>query len=259
MTALIATVMLTSLLGSLHCAGMCGAFVAFAVGIDPADRASRRRAHMAYNGGRLITYTALGTIAGAFGSAIDLGGTLAGVQRLALLGSAVLIGLFGVATLVATRRGRGLRMPAPKFMRCALDGACARAARLSATRRALVVGLLTTLLPCGWLWIFVVAAAGTSSPVWGAVTMAAFWAGTLPALVAVGAGARVLMGVAGRWLPTAMPLAMIVVAIVSVFTRAPILGLTRRPIATPVADVEQFVRDAAAEPPPCCQEDDGDR
>ena len=45
MIALIAAVFTASLLGSLHCAGMCGAFVAFAVGLDgPARPRWRRRA-----------------------------------------------------------------------------------------------------------------------------------------------------------------------------------------------------------------------
>ena len=262
MTGLIVTVLLTSLLGSLHCAGMCGAFVAFAVGIDPADRSSRWRAHVAYNGGRMITYTALGAIAGVLGSAIDLGGSLAGVQRVTVYVAAALIGAFGVSALIATRGGRSLRFPAPKAMRAALDRTCACAARLSPTRRALLVGLMTTLLPCGWLWIFVVAAAGTASPLWGSLTMAAFWAGTLPTLVAVGAGARALMGVAGRWLPTAMPVAMILVAFVTVAMRAPIVGVTARPVATPVAGADssaEFVRDAAAAPAPCCEEPSDDR
>ncbi|VAX40404.1 hypothetical protein MNBD_PLANCTO03-914, partial [hydrothermal vent metagenome] len=64
MSALIVSVFLASLLGSMHCAGMCGAFVAFAVGLDDPEAARKRvRLHMAYNAGRLTTYVTLGAIA----------------------------------------------------------------------------------------------------------------------------------------------------------------------------------------------------
>ena len=56
--------------------------------------------------------------------------------------------------------------------------------------RALCVGLLTAFLPCGWLYLFASYAAGTGSPFWGAAFMAAFWLGSVPALVLAGAGAR---------------------------------------------------------------------
>ena len=45
--------------------------------------------------------------------------------------------------------------------------------------------MLTGLLPCGWLWAFVVSAAGTASPVAGALVMAVFWLGTVPAMTGV--------------------------------------------------------------------------
>ena len=56
MIALIGAVLVASLLGSLHCAGMCGAFVAFAVIGSPGHQPSRVALNTAYNLGRLITY-----------------------------------------------------------------------------------------------------------------------------------------------------------------------------------------------------------
>lgn len=54
--------------------------------------------------------------------------------------------------------------------------------------RAAATGLFTTLLPCGWLYAFVVTAAGTGSgtPLHGAALMAVFWLGTLPMMLTVG-------------------------------------------------------------------------
>jgi sulfite exporter TauE/SafE len=51
-----------------------------------------------------------------------------------------------------------------------------------AATRAWLIGVLTGFLPCGWLWAFVVAAAGTAGPWTGATLMVVFWLGTLPAM-----------------------------------------------------------------------------
>ena len=79
---LIATVLVMSLLGSLHCAGMCGGLMFFALGSDQ-DRTKKARVRLqsAYHGGRLVTYTILGVIAGALGQAIDFGGGFVGIQK----------------------------------------------------------------------------------------------------------------------------------------------------------------------------------
>ncbi|MEP6781758.1 MAG: sulfite exporter TauE/SafE family protein, partial [Gemmatimonadaceae bacterium] len=67
--------------------------------------------------------------------------------------------------------------------------------------RAAVTGLVTTLIPCGWLYVFVVAAAGTGSAQNGMLLMAIFWLGNVPALVAVGVGAQHLFGPFRQRLP----------------------------------------------------------
>jgi sulfite exporter TauE/SafE len=43
-------------------------------------------------------------------------------------------------------------------------------------------GLISALLPCGWLHTFVLGAVATQSPWIGALYLFLFWAGTLPAL-----------------------------------------------------------------------------
>ena len=62
MIALAGSVLLASLLGSPHCAGMCGGFVCFYSG---QDGRGQTRAHAAYNLGRLVSYLVLGLLAGS--------------------------------------------------------------------------------------------------------------------------------------------------------------------------------------------------
>ncbi|MGE5086376.1 MAG: sulfite exporter TauE/SafE family protein, partial [Bacillota bacterium] len=46
----------------------------------------------------------------------------------------------------------------------------------------LLVGLLTALLPCGWLYTYVTASIATKNPFTGMMVMFLFWLGSLPAL-----------------------------------------------------------------------------
>lgn len=201
MISLIAAVFVASLLGSLHCAGMCGAFVAFAVGDSTTTTRHRALLSAAYHGGRLTTYAMLGFAAGWFGALLDLGGALAGISRAAMMLAGAVMVLFGISAGLAAMGKRPVRMPVPAVMRKLLAVGHRAAMQLSPVRRALAIGLLTTLLPCGWLYAFAAVAAGTASPLLGALTMAVFWAGTLPVLVSLGVGVQRLTGALGSRLP----------------------------------------------------------
>ncbi|MEP7051473.1 MAG: sulfite exporter TauE/SafE family protein [Pseudomonadota bacterium] len=179
---LLVTVFAASLLGSVHCAAMCGGFVAVA-GEGVTGRA-RLFTQLTYNAGRLISYLTLGALAGALGHAVDLAGSAAGIGRIAAMISGSIMILWGLSALLETqgvRVWRG-RLSVPPRLTQALASLRNRPPML----RALALGLATTLIPCGWLYAFAVTAAGTGSPAHGALIMAAFWAGNAPLLLGLG-------------------------------------------------------------------------
>lgn len=219
MTSLVVAAFLASLAGSLHCAGMCGPFAAFWASAGPGERS---RAAAAYHGVRLITYTGLGALAGALGQALEFaaGGRLRAV-------AALLAGLLLVAWgLVGLARHAGLRLSALRALPVtdALGGLFRRLSGalrgLPPLRRAAMTGLLTTLLPCGWLHAFVLAAAATGSPVMGAALMAAFWAGTVPMLTAVGAGLLAATGPLRRHAPAISAACVLLAGVVALVVHA---------------------------------------
>jgi sulfite exporter TauE/SafE len=218
MSLLIATVLGASLLGSAHCAGMCGGFVGFYTGTTPgARRRSLLLAHLAYNGGRLGVYAALGAAAGALGAALDTtGGVLLGIQRTAAIVSGVLITLWGARSLLEALGARVPRLGAPAGLRSLAGRGIGAVATASPPLRALVVGLATGLLPCGWLYVFLATAAGTGSALGGAALMAVFWAGTLPAMLTLGLGLQALAGPLRRHVPVVCAIAMIVVGLLAI-------------------------------------------
>jgi hypothetical protein len=221
MTALGVSVLLASLLGSVHCAGMCGGLVALYAGGGGPGAA---RAHAVYNAGRLAGYALLGAMAGAAGGALDLAGSLAGVQRAAALVAAAFVALWGAAMLLEARGAPVIRLATPR----ALERIVSRAIRAVATRspvaRALALGAATAALPCGWLWAFLVTAAGTGRPGEGAALMAIFWAGTLPAMVGVGLGVQALSAPLRRRLPMICALLLIAVGGLSLAGRTGLIG-----------------------------------
>ncbi len=254
MIALISAVFIASVLGSMHCAGMCGAFVAFAVAGDGQARASRAALNAAYNGGRLVTYVILGAVAGSLGAAMDLGGSMVGVQRVAAIAAGILmIGFGGVAIL----RASGVkvpRLPLPLGLQHIVAGGHRVAFDLPPMTRALVVGLLTTLLPCGWLYAFAITAAGTASPALGALTMAVFWLGTLPMLISVGLGVQALSGALRARLPLVTSLLIVVVGVWTVLGRMTLPAMAMPPVRV-AADADAaaaHVQSLNAEEMPCC-------
>lgn len=250
MISLVATVFVASLLGSLHCVGMCGPLLAFAVG-QPGENQSHRRLQVAYHGGRLATYALLGTAGGSVGALVDMTSTLAGLQPIAMtIAGGMMIGL-GVTELLRQYGHRIAHVHPPKILVTTVQRGQKLALAMRPTRRALAIGLLTTLLPCGWLYAFAITAAGTSSPLWGAVVMAVFWIGTLPVLVSLGAGVQALMGTLGVRLPTVCAVALITIGLTTLVER---FGLEPPALAQAVEVQQQGEVADPQELPPCCRD-----
>jgi sulfite exporter TauE/SafE len=227
MLALTFSAFVASLLGSPHCAGMCGPFVPLAVPLrSRGARTGVARSLLAFHGGRLVSYLAMGVLAGSFGALLEHGGAMLGVQRAAALlagATMIAVGVIGIA------RRLGARLPlagSSSSLARVLHGITAAAGRLSPTRRAVTIGLVTALMPCGWSYAFAVAAAGTGSVGLGALTMLALWLGTLPALTAVGFVAQRASPRVRARLPWVISIVLIAMGAYAMAFRAPIVPVT---------------------------------
>lgn len=173
--SLAAATFAASLAGSLHCVAMCGPLV----GLHGGARSLRLAGVHAL--GRLATYATLGVLAGLVGRAVDVAGRLAAAQHVASIAAGLVIVAWGVRAIAVARGWWHVRAARATLWHRGLVQIRGR----RAVRRAWLIGVLTGLLPCGWLWAFVVSAAGTASPAAGAVVMAVFWLGTVPAMTGV--------------------------------------------------------------------------
>jgi len=210
-----AGVLVASLVGSVHCAGMCGGFVCFYSGSATGSDAAALRAHAMYNVGRLISYLTLGAAAGALGAGVSRAGVLIGVgHAAAVLSGALMIG-WAISTIAAQRGVSIGTLHAPVAWQRALGRVLQAVRHQPMSVRAALTGLFTTLLPCGWLYVFVATAGGTGSVRSAMTMMAVFWLGTVPALVAVGVGAQTVLAPFRKRLPAFSAAVVLVMGLLS--------------------------------------------
>ena len=179
-------IFLTGAFTSLHCVGMCGAIVlAYATtptGYDGAVALHRNPfgLHVAYNGGRILSYALLGALAGILGMALStierasaivavasgIVMIVAGISMLGLLPFRTTVSLGGHSSFIGRLQTRLLRGKTP-------------AATFS-------LGFLTPVLPCGLVYAMLARAAAAGTAADGALTMAVFGAGMAPSLMLLG-------------------------------------------------------------------------
>ena len=197
--------LLMGLLGSLHCLGMCGP-LALALPAAPGSRARFVAGRILYNLGRTATYALLGVAFGLFGRVF----ALAGWQR----GLSIAAGVLMLLAAIGYRTAAGAAV-AGGFAR-ALGGLKRALSALLQRRTAgalLLIGLLNGLLPCGLVYAALAGAAATGGPLGGALFMAAFGLGTIPAMLAVSLAGRLITAPWRARFQRAVPVAMAVLAV----------------------------------------------
>jgi sulfite exporter TauE/SafE len=214
-----AGVLLASLVGSVHCAGMCGGFVCFYAGSTSGSEPAALRAHAMYNVGRLTSYLLLGAVAGVLGTGVSKAGALIGVSHAAAVVAGTLMVGWAISTMAAQRGVSLSALQAPAAWQRTLGRVLHAVREQPLAVRAGLTGLLTTLLPCGWLYVFVATAGGTGSVRSAMITMAVFWLGTVPALVAMGVGAQTVLAPFRRRLPAISAAVVLVMGLLSMSGR----------------------------------------
>lgn len=176
---------IVGLLGAGHCAGMCGGIVG-ALGSFSGTQTPQGGGvvllHLAYNIGRIGSYTLAGLLAGALGR---VAGTLLPLQHgLYFLASLMLVAL-GLYLLGATqalgwveRGGAAIWQRIQPLTRHFLP--------VRGLAQALPLGMLWGWLPCGLVYSALTTALASGSAAQGALSMLAFGLGTLPNLLLAG-------------------------------------------------------------------------
>lgn len=158
----------TSFLGSWHCAAMCG---------PVATLMAQRKSLWSFHLGRLLAYSLLGAIAGALGQ-VFLNSHFVMLRWV----SAGTLAFFLFYVALATLFPQKWKGPAQFSFMKNLVQRLHSMPLFKSSHSGVIFGILTAVLPCGWLYTYVLAAMATRTPWSGALVMALFWLGGLPVL-----------------------------------------------------------------------------
>lgn len=158
------------LLGSAHCAGMCGPLLL------AANQGRSLKNSLLHHGGRLFTYAVFGSVAGAIGTTFSVLGVQ---QQFSIIVGALMV--LSVLLIPVSKYFSRIEMVmstvALKF------SSWIHAQGFSANALRLLGGVGNGLLPCGLVYLGIAGAANTFTPWDGALFMLLFGLGTLPVLL----------------------------------------------------------------------------
>ncbi len=181
---LLAATLFSSLVGSMHCVGMCTPFAILAMGQSTTCQNIRWVRLISYHLGRLTTYLVMAVGVACLSSAFRW--MAGGSQTVRMIGWGVGITMIvmGILRLIATF---SLRLPVRHSLILSRWTSAVVKLRRSYSKGpvwlgSFLWGLTSTLLPCGWLYLFVLASAAAPNAVMTVAMMIAFWVGTLPLL-----------------------------------------------------------------------------
>jgi sulfite exporter TauE/SafE len=203
------------LMGSGHCIGMCGPLVVALPG-----QTGRFTAHLAYHAGRLMTYSIIGAVMGAAGSGLIHLAAAVGASPMVWmtraqvsisLAAGVFLLLFGLCQvgLVAEPAWLAIAVPSrmPGWRRL-----ISRPAEKRGNLDLFFMGVLLGGLPCGLSYAAFAKALSIGQVGSGAAAALIFGLGTLPGLLAVGAGAAIFLSRFRRQVAVLSGLIMIAMA-----------------------------------------------
>lgn len=188
------SVLASSLAGSFHCLGMCGGLIA-------ATTHQHKASTWIYHFCRGVGYVLLGGGAGLLGKKLFSSQFVWWFSLAATI--AVSLMLVRLGWQMMTRDGFSGGSGVGRFFAKVSHRLFPMVLKWPIHWRAAATGFFTGLLPCGWLYGFVLMASVAQSFWLGASLLLAFWLGTLPALLALSWGAnslwRLALGNKRRW------------------------------------------------------------
>ena len=161
------------LLGSFHCAGMCGP-VAMALPVNNTSAANILTGRLLYNGGRIFTYASLGILAGIAGHVM----MMAGFQRTLSIASGIIILL---AAGVYSRKN--FMSPVLAKYTGAIKNQFRKLFGQKSMTTLFMIGLVNGLLPCGFVYIALAASCAAGNVTGSVGYMALFGLGTVPMML----------------------------------------------------------------------------
>jgi sulfite exporter TauE/SafE len=174
------------ILGAGHCLGMCGGITGMLTSALPKQSNKQRyNAVFCYNLGRISSYAVIGAIVGFSGSmaARNIGVPISALRIVAAL-FLILLGLYIGQWLMWLSRIEVLGKKLWQF----ISPLSKKVIPVDSPAKALMLGGLWGWLPCGLVYSMLTWSLASGSALHGAMIMASFGLGTLPALLTMSFG-----------------------------------------------------------------------
>jgi sulfite exporter TauE/SafE/copper chaperone CopZ len=174
-----ALLIVVGLFTSLHCVFMCGGInvsVCTNYILKSDEKYTRLKPNFLYNLGRIISYTVIGGILGAFSSIIELTPLVRDIVSIIAGSFMIIMAINLVGVFPALHK---LTLTMPKIFGSSVY-------KKAGTCSPIIVGLLNGLMPCGALQSIQLYALGTGNFITGALSMFCFAIGTVPLMFGFG-------------------------------------------------------------------------
>lgn len=179
--------LIVGLVGSLHCAGMCGP-IAIAIPLNNANWFSRIMGTLVYNTGRTFSYALLGAIFGLAGLGFALGGLQQWVS--------IILGIVMILSVIVPRIGAMGRTLTGASDRITgkIQKLFGKYLRVRSYPSLAFLGVLNGFLPCGLVYIALAGALVMDRIEEGALYMVFFGLGTVPMMMALSLAGNLVTG-----------------------------------------------------------------
>ena len=188
--ALLISALVLGIMGSFHCAGMCGP-IAIALPLHGNSTSGKILGGTLYNLGRTLTYGIMGAIFGLLGQGVAMIGFQQKVS--VIMGSLMIISVLFPALF---RNQYSMEKSWLSFVG-KLKSTIGKMFSIRSFSSLLFIGMLNGLLPCGLVYMALAGAIGTGGVVTGSLYMIMFGLGTLPMLLGITLAGN-MMGLALR-------------------------------------------------------------
>ncbi|WP_242094620.1 sulfite exporter TauE/SafE family protein [Aestuariivivens sediminicola] len=203
---MLASAFILGLLGSFHCVGMCGP-IAFVLPVDRSNRFRRMVQISVYHSGRIIAYSMLGLAFGMIGKSLYLFGYQ---QQLSIL-----IGIIMILVVAIPKKylnTSALSKPVYRII-SKIKSRLGMALKKKTTDTFLTIGFLNGFLPCGLVYMAVIAAIASGHALEGGLYMAVFGLGTIPLMTTAIYFSHILKGHVRQKIQRLVPVFIVIIGL----------------------------------------------
>ena len=204
--AILFSALILGLMGSFHCAGMCGP-IAIALPLHGNTVPQKIFGGTLYNLGRTITYGIMGAVFGLLGQGLHL---LGFQQKISVLMGAIMI----ISVLFPALFKNQYNMGKSWFSVVGkLKKTIAKMFAIRSFQSLFFIGMLNGLLPCGLVYMAIAGAIGTGGVVQGSLYMILFGLGTIPMLLGISLAGNVLSLTVRKQINKLIPVLVVIVGL----------------------------------------------